>query len=70
MSFVPRFAKKRDVRPWYIERLWRRQYYAGDGHGGVREYMSGSYIGPYPVSRHIQDVLDIMPIDWKVRTRA
>lgn len=56
-----------EVRPWYIARSWRRQFY---GPKGLREYMAGVCIGPYPVSQHVSDMLDVIPIDWKVRTRA
>ena len=63
-------SRKRDVEPWYIRRLWRRQGYCGDGHGHIREYTERwDCLGTYPISQHIEEMLTIMPIDMRVGIR-
>ena len=66
---VGRLSFKRDLKPWYIERLWRKQYYKHDGHGTIKEYMGGSYIGTYPVSQHLNEMMTVMPIDMGLGVR-
>lgn len=54
----------RDKEPWYIQRKWRRQK---QGRRCVYEYLQGTYLGRYPISQHVREVLDAMPLDWKAR---
>lgn len=57
------------IEPWYIKRTWRKQFYKHDGHGTIGEYMGGSYIGTYPVSQHLDEMMAVMPIDMGLGVR-
>lgn len=61
--------ERRDMKPWYIKRTWRKQYYKHDGRGSINEYMNGSYIGTYPVSQHLDEMMTVMPIDMRLGLR-